>query len=77
MLPTKFPVNWPFDSGEEVKNRFSRWRTSGPSWISDQNVFSYFLSSSHPDASYQVSSQLAQGLLKEIVDAARRMMDGT
>ena len=22
MLPTKFRVNWPFGSGEEVKNRF-------------------------------------------------------
>ena len=30
MLPTKFVVNWPFSSGEEAKNRFSRWR---PSWI--------------------------------------------
>ena len=41
------------------KNRFSRWRL-GPSWISDQNDFSYFfLSISHPDASYQVPSQLA------------------
>ena len=29
MLPTKFQVNWPFDSGEEPKNRFSRWRTFG------------------------------------------------
>ena len=36
MLPTKFGVNWPFGSGEEAKNRFSRshpnasyqvWRT--------------------------------------------------
>ena len=26
MLPTKFHVYWPFVSGEEVKNRFSRWR---------------------------------------------------
>ena len=25
MLPTKFLVNWPFGSEEEVKNRFSRW----------------------------------------------------
>ena len=33
MLPTKFRVNRPFGSGEEVvKSRFSRWR---PSWISD------------------------------------------
>ena len=48
MLPTKFRVNWPFDS-EEAKTRFSRW---WPSWISDRNDFSYFWSSSHPDASY-------------------------
>ena len=25
MLSAKFQVNWPFDSGEEAKNRFSRW----------------------------------------------------
>ena len=25
MQPTKYPVSWPFGSGEEVKNRFSRW----------------------------------------------------
>ena len=41
MLPTKFGVNWPFSSGE-VKNRFSRWQPWRPSWISNQNDFSYF-----------------------------------
>ena len=71
MLPTKFRVNWPFGSGE-VKNRFLRW----PSWISDRNDFSYFLFTSHPDASYQVLSPLALGcrkgrLLKQIVCAAQ------
>ena len=25
MLPTRFQVNWPFGSGEEVNNKFSRW----------------------------------------------------
>ena len=40
MLPSKFRVNWPFGSGEEAKNRFSRWR---PSWISDRHDFSYVL----------------------------------
>ena len=40
MLPTKFRVKWPFSSGEEAKNRFSRWS----SWISDQNNFSSGLS---------------------------------
>ena len=56
MLPSKFGVNWPFGSGEEAKNRFSRWR---PSWISDRHDFSYFCSTSHPNASKQVWSQLA------------------
>ena len=69
MLPSKFGVKWPFGSGEEAKNRFSRWR---PSWISDRNDFSYFWSTGHPDASYQVSSQLATGcrrsrLLKQLL----------
>ena len=39
MLPSKFGVNWPFGSGEEEKNRFSRWQ---PCWISDRHDFSYF-----------------------------------
>ena len=53
MLPTEFQAIWPFGSGEEVKNRFSR------SWMSDQNDFSYFRSTSHPIAFQQVSRQLA------------------
>ena len=59
MLHTKFQANWPFGSGEEVKNRFSRWPPQWPSWISDWNGFCYFLSASHPNASFQVSSQFA------------------
>ena len=39
-LPSKFGVNWPFGSGEEVKNRFSRWLPWRPSWIFYQQVFS-------------------------------------
>ena len=58
VLPTKFQVNWPFSSGEEAKNRVSRWWPWWPIWISGWNNFSYFLSTSHPDASYQVKSQL-------------------
>ena len=42
MPPSKFGVNWPFGSGEEAKNRFSRWRPWWPSWISDRHDFSYF-----------------------------------
>ena len=61
MLPTKFRNNWPF-SLEEAKNRFSRWQPCPASWISDQSNFSYFWPTSHPAASYQVSSQLVSGL---------------
>ena len=49
LLPIKFQDNQPFVSGE-AKNR---------SWISHQNNFSNFLSTSHPNASYQVSCQMA------------------
>ena len=42
MLPSKFGVNWPFGSGEEAKNRFSRWQPWRPSWISNRHDFSYF-----------------------------------
>ena len=38
MLPIKFQVNWLFGA----KYRFSRWQPWRPSWISDQNNFSYF-----------------------------------
>ena len=83
MLPNKFRVNWPFGSGEEVKNRFSRWRPWQLSWISNRKDFSYFLSTSHPDAFYQVSSQLALGcrrsrLLKQLLtphDGRRTLTD--
>ena len=43
-----------FHSREEVQYWFSRWQ---PSWISNQNNFSYFLSTSCPNTSYQISSQ--------------------
>ena len=59
MPPTRFRVNLPFWSGEEAKNRFSKWWRRQPSWTSDRNDFNYFLSTSHLDASYQVLSQLA------------------
>ena len=56
MLPIKFRVNWPFGSGEEAKNRFSRWLPWRPSWISDWQDFSYFWSTSHPNVSYKIWS---------------------
>ena len=57
MLPTKFQVNWPFGSGE-VKNNFQDSH-HGNHHRPKLNDFSYFLSTSHPYASYQVSSQWA------------------
>ena len=49
ILPTKFWVNRLFSSGREIQDKFSRRQ---PSWISDQNNFSYFWSTSLPDMSY-------------------------
>ena len=43
MLPTEFQDNGSFGSGEEAKNRFSRW----PSWIFDPVDFSCLLSTSY------------------------------
>ena len=65
MLPSKFGVNWPFSSGE-AKNRFSRWLPWQPSWISDRQDFSYFWSTSHPDAFLQVWRQFAFGSGEEM-----------
>ena len=79
MFPTKFQINWSFGSGEKAKNRFSWWWPWQPSWISDRYNFSYIWSTSHSDAFYQVSSQLAQGcrqsrLLKLMLHNRWRMM---
>ena len=76
VLPRKFGVNWPFGSGEEAKNRFSRWRPWRPSWISDRHDFSYFWCTSHPDASYQVSSQFAQGCRSRLLNQLLTSHDG-
>ena len=53
-LTLSFQLRW-------VKNRFSRRLPWRPSWISNRHDFSYFWSISHPNASYQVLSQLAFG----------------
>ena len=44
MLLTKFRVNLLLGLGEEAKNRFSRWLSWRPSWISDWHNFRYFWS---------------------------------
>ena len=59
MLPTKFRVNWLLGLGEEAKKRFSSWPPWRSSWIFDLHDFIYFRPISHPDASYQIWSQLA------------------
>ena len=67
----KFRMKWPFGSGEEARNRFSRWR---PSWIFHWNDFQFVSSTRFSDTVYQISSRLALGcgrssLLKQIYDA--------
>ena len=42
LLPTKFQVNWPLGSGEEEKNRFSRWWPRQPSWMSNRTISAIF-----------------------------------
>ena len=39
MFPTELRVNWPLGSGEEAKNRFSRWP---PPWISNRKDLANF-----------------------------------
>ena len=56
MLPTESIAFLVQEKKQKID--FQAWR---PSWISDRNDFSYFWSTSHPDASYPVSSPLAQG----------------
>ena len=57
ILFIKFWASWPFCSGVEAPNRFSRQ----PSWISDQKDFSYFWSASCSDTSYQVFASTTSG----------------
>ena len=54
ILPIEFRVSWHFRSGDEVGNRFSRWRLWQPYWIFDQNnlLFLIYMSARY----YQVSS---------------------
>ena len=71
VLPSKFGVNWPFSSGEEAKNKFSRWRHGSQLGFPIGTILAIF-DLRHPDASYQESSQLAQGcrrsrLLKQLL----------
>ena len=47
MIPTKFQVNWPFNSGEQAKEKKKKkekkvFKMATTSWISDRNDFSNF-----------------------------------
>ena len=55
MLPTKSQDYWPL--GSEAKNRFSRWQTWQPSWISDRNDFTYFRATSQLDFRFRRSEK--------------------
>ena len=59
VYPWKTVSYCPFGSRENVQNRFSTWLLGQSSWISDQNDFRYFWSTSHPHTSFQISSQWA------------------
>ena len=60
ILPMNFWVNCPFGSGEKVQNKiFFKMATIAAIWDFLLNNLSYFWSTNQPDASYQVSSQLA------------------
>ena len=48
MLLIKFRANWSFGSGEEAKNRFSRWPIGMILAIADLRVTRCFLSSFEP-----------------------------
>ena len=82
MLPSKFGVNLPFGSGEEAKIDFQDGGHSGHLGFLIGMILAIF--DLHPDASYQVSSQLAQGcrrsrLLNQLLtphDGQRTTPDG-
>ena len=66
-------LNRPFGTGEEVRNRLSRWQRWRPSWILDRTYFSYFWSTSHLDTSYQVSGRLTFPLKSSILKLIFKM----
>ena len=70
MLPTKFRVKRPFGSGEEEKNRFSRWR---PPWISNRNDFCFFI---YKSPRYLLPSFKTIGLLFQEKKRKRDFEDG-
>ena len=72
-LPSKFWVSWTFGS-EEEQNKFSRRWPCWPYWISNRNSFSYIWSTSCPNTSYKVLSQI--GLLFQEKKRKTDVQDG-
>ena len=58
-LPIKFQDNWPFVQGEEAKTDFQDGGHGGHLGFLSRTILAIFLNTSHPDASNQVSCQLA------------------
>ena len=58
LLQSKFRLKLTKDLGKDVENWFSRWRLWWQSWIFNWLSFSYFVSTRHPNAPHQVSTQL-------------------
>ena len=56
MLHTKFRVNWPFSSEKKGKIDFQDGHQLG---FPTGTILAIFISTSHPEASYQFSNQLA------------------
>ena len=42
IFPTKLSVDWPFVSGYNGQNRFSRWPLWRLAWISDRTILAIF-----------------------------------
>ena len=85
MVPSKFGVNWPSVQEKKRKIDFQDGGHGGHLGFPIGTILAIFDLQSHPDASYQVSSQLAQGcrrsrLLKQLLtphDARRTTHETT
>ena len=64
MLPSKFGVNWAFRFRRRSEKDVQDGGHGGHLGFPIGTILAIFLSTFHPDASYQVSSQLALGCRK-------------
>ena len=68
ICPNKFRVNWLSVQEKKSKKDFNRNNHGRPPSISTLNNFSYFISTCHHDASYQVSIGLSVQEKKRKID---------